>query len=148
MPYREHMLTNTKGLIQLLDQELIGFLTAVKENGQPQTSPVWFHRDGEDLVVYNRPTARRLRSIASNPLVSLALRADREGHSLVSIEGSARVDRDLPTAEHLAGYVDKYAAQIEGLGSTPASFSIGYSIPLRIAVTRVRASGIDRLLAS
>ncbi len=144
--YRDRMLSNTKGLIQLLDQELIGLLTAVKENGQPQTSPVWFHRDADDLVVYNRPNARRLRSIASNPRVALALRADREGHSLVSIEGSARVDEDMPTAEHLAGYVDKYGAQITGLGWTPASFASDYSVPLRIAVTRVRASGVERLL--
>jgi hypothetical protein len=38
-----------------MDREIIGFLTAVAPSGQPQTSPVWYIRDGDRLVVYNRP---------------------------------------------------------------------------------------------
>ena len=142
------MLSNTDGLPQLLDQELIGFLTAVKENGQPQTSPVWFQRDGEDIVVYNRPDARRLRSIESNPRVALTLRADKHGHSLVSLEGTAVVEEQLPPAKAFPGYVEKYAADIAELGWTPETFSNDYSIGLRMTVTRVRAEDVAGLLDS
>jgi PPOX class probable F420-dependent enzyme len=140
------MLSSTEGLPQLLDKELIAFLTAVNENGQPQTSPVWFQRDGEDIVVYNRPDARRLRSIETNARVALTLRADRQGHALVSLEGTAVVENQLPRAKELPGYEEKYVDEIADLGWTPISFSDEYSIGIRITVTKVRASSISRLL--
>ncbi len=146
MRYGLEMLSNVEGLPQLLDQELVGFLTAVRENGQPQTSPVWFQRDGEDIVVYNQPGAWRLRSVETNPLVALSLRADRQGHSLVSLEGNAVVEEHLPPARSFPGYEEKYADEIADLGLTPESFSEEYSIGIRITVTRVRASGISGLL--
>lgn len=139
------MLRDTPGLIEALDHALIGFLTAVNPKNQPQTSPVWFLRDGDELVVYNRPDAQRLRSIAANDKVAFNLRADREGHAGVSLEGTAAVDSALPLALEYPGYVDKYSAQIAHLGWTPRSFSEDYSVGLRIAVTRVRAWGLHRL---
>jgi PPOX class probable F420-dependent enzyme len=140
------MLSGTEGLPELLDKELIAFLTAVNENGQPQASPVWFQRDGEDIVVYNRPGARRLRSIETNARVALTLRADRQGHALVSLEGTAVTENHLPRAKDFPGYEEKYLDEIADLGWTPDSFSDEYSVGLRITVTRVRASGISRLL--
>ena len=68
------MLTDNPALVNLLDEELIGFLTAVSPDGQPQASPVWYLRDGEDIVVYNRPSSPRLVSIAANPKVAFNLR--------------------------------------------------------------------------
>lgn len=146
MQYRLWMLSNTEHLAQLLDRELIAFLTTVKENGQPQTSPVWFQRDGEDIVVFNRPDARRLSSIETNPRVALALRADPQGHALVSLEGTAAIDPHLPRAKDFPGYEDKYMDEIADLGWTPDSFSGEYSVGIRITVTRVRASDMARLL--
>lgn len=136
------MLSNTEGLPQLLDQELIGFMTAVKENGQPQTSPVWFHREGDDIVVYNRVKARRLRSIATNSKVALNLRGDRRGHVVVTLEGTAVVEPELPPAKDFPGFVEKYGEDIAALGWTPDSFSSDYSVGIRMTVTRVRASGV------
>lgn len=143
MVFTAVMISEKKDLIGALDRALIGFMTAVNSNGQPQTSPVWFHRDGEDIVVYNRPVAARLRSIERNDRVALSLRGDRRGHAGVSLEGTAVVDESLPPAFELAGYLDKYASDIEHLGWTPESFSGDYSVPLRMTVTRVRAFGIS-----
>jgi hypothetical protein len=39
------MLTDDPLLAKILDNDLIGFFTAVDERGQPQTSPVWFVRE-------------------------------------------------------------------------------------------------------
>jgi PPOX class probable F420-dependent enzyme len=95
-------------------------------------------RDGEDIVVYNRPTAPRLASIESNPRVAFNLRGDLRGIELVSLEGRAAVE-DLPPAKDFPGYETKYAREIERLGWTPDSFSGDYGVGLRIIVTRVRA---------
>jgi PPOX class probable F420-dependent enzyme len=142
------MLSSRNGVAQALDMALIGFLTAVDSSGQPQTSPVWFLRVDEDLIVYNRPESPRLTSIASNPLVAMTLRADRRGSGLLTMEGRASLDPDLPPAHQIEAYLDKYAEDIERLGWTPAQFASLYSVPLRIEVTRVRAWEIEDVIAA
>ncbi|MEA1902456.1 MAG: pyridoxamine 5'-phosphate oxidase family protein [Actinomycetota bacterium] len=138
------MISDKDGLVAALDRAPIAFLTAVNASGQPQASPVWFHRDGEDIIVYNRPTAARLRSIPGNSRVAFNLRGDRRGHAGVSLEGTAVVDESLPPATDLEGYVDKYRSHIAHLGWTPESFAADYSVPMRLTVTRVRAFGLGK----
>jgi PPOX class probable F420-dependent enzyme len=139
------MLSSRPGLNEAIDRALIGFLTAVNDAGQPQASPVWFLRDGDDVIVYNKPVAKRLESIASNPRVAFSLRGDREGHAGVTLEGMAVVEESLPPAHLFPGYVDKYASEIANLGWTPESFAADYSVGVRVSVTRVRAFGLERL---
>jgi len=139
------MVTDQPTLAKILDHDLIGLLTAVDGEGQPQTSPVWFVRDGEDIVVYNKPDTPRLGSIAANPKVSLSLRGDRRGRGAVLIEGIATSEPDLPPAQDFPGYVDKYGREIDRLGWTPESFSSDYSAGIRITPTRTRAWGLDAL---
>lgn len=137
------MITDSPRLTATLDNDLIGFLTAVDESGQPQTSPVWFIRDGDDIVVYNKPETPRLSSIAANPSVSFNLRGDRRARGAVTLEGTARSKEDLPPAKDFPGYVAKYGREIERLGWTPDSFSGDYRAALRIVVTRVRSWGLE-----
>ena len=140
------MFSDTPGLTDALDADLVGFLTAVNTKGQPQTSPIWFIRDGEDIVIYNRTRAARLRSIAENSRVAFNLRADAGGHSGISLEGKAVVEDSLPPAKEFPGYVDKYDGAIAELGMTPESFSDVYSVGIRVTVSRVRAWRVDRLI--
>ncbi len=139
------MLTNRTALATILDRDLIGFLTAVDGDGQPQTSPVWFVRDGDDIVVYNKPDTPRLDSIAANPKVAFNLRGDRAAIGMAVFEGNAVLEPDLPPAEDFPGYVEKYHREIESLGWTPETFSADYSVGIRITVTRVRAGGLEHL---
>lgn len=128
----------------ILGEELIGFLTAVDVSGQPQTAPVWFVCDGDDIIVYNKPDTPRFESIASNPKVSFNLRGDRRARGTITMEGTATKE-SLPPAKDFPGYVDKYGWDIEQLGWTPGSFSADYDTPIRIIVTRVRSWGLDAL---
>lgn len=137
-------LTESERLCEILDSELIGFLTAVNVDGQPQTSPVWFLRDVDDLVVYNRAGTPRLTAVSFNPRVSFNLRGDPQASGAVTMEGVATVG-DLPPAKDLPGYVDKYGGEIDRLGWTPDSFSSDYSIGLRLSVTRIRSWGLSML---
>ena len=138
------MLTENPRLARILDKDLIGFLTAVNEAGQPQTSPVWFVRDGDDLVIYNRPDAPRFASIEASPKISFNLRGDRRARAAVTIEAAARREQ-LPPATEFPGYLEKYAREIERLGWTPEGFSDRYSAGLRLVVTRLRAWGLETL---
>lgn len=139
------MLTNIPRLTKILDDDLIGFITAVDEEGQPQTSPVWFVRDGEDLIVYNRADTQRLASIATNSKVSFNLRGDRRADGVVTMEGTAGRADELPLAKDFPGYLDKYGREIERLGWTPDSYSDDFSAAIRVVVTRVRSWGLHVL---
>lgn len=138
------MLSESPRVLSILDRELIGFLTAINVEGQPQTAPVWFVRDGDDLVVYNLPTTPRLDSVELNPKVSFNVRGDLRGVGALLLEAVATVDESGPASE-FPGYLGKYEREIESLGMTPETFSATYSVALRLVVTRVRSWGLDKL---
>ncbi|MEP6640540.1 MAG: TIGR03667 family PPOX class F420-dependent oxidoreductase [Gaiellales bacterium] len=109
----------------------------VTERGVPQPSPVWFLLDGESFLVYSRPGAPKLRNIGANPRVALHLNDDGTGGDVVVVSARA-AQSDDPPADQVPAYVEKYLGLIEGNNWTPASFAADYSVPIRIAPTRVR----------
>lgn len=121
-----------------LTDDMIIWLTTVRPNGQPQTSPVWFlYRDGEFLV-YSRAGTARTTNIAENPRVSLNLDGNGRGGDIVTIEGEARIDREAPPSNEAPAYREKYAGFIADHGWTPEGFAVDYPIPIRITPTRAR----------
>lgn len=119
--------------------DIVVWLTTVRPDGQPQTTPVWFLWEGETLLVYSRPGKPKLRNIAANTAVVLALRMDETGDDVVVIEGRAERREDVPAAHENADYVGKYAGPISALGYDPEGFAGDYSEPIRITATRVRS---------
>ena len=122
-----------------LRDELVAWLVTVKPDGTPVPTPVWFWWDGETVLVYSQPGKPKLRNLAANPRVALALRTDELGNFLVVVTGDARVDGSAPAAHELPGYVTKYRDQIAGEGFDPAAFAAEYSVPIRIMPTKLRA---------
>ena len=122
-----------------MDEDLVGWLTTVTKSGQPQSSVVWFLRDGEDLLVYSKPDATKMRNISDNQKVAFNLRTDEMGDSMTTLEGIATVI-ESPTPPHqLPAYFAKYQDQIKRLGWTPEQFSDEYSALIRIAINRSRS---------
>jgi PPOX class probable F420-dependent enzyme len=121
-----------------LRREKVAWLTTVRRDGQPQSSPVWFlWRDGE-VIVYSRPTTQKVRNVQANPKVAVHLRDIDEGSDIVSIEGQATIDERYPAASAVRAYVTKYRSMIADLGMDPASFAKSYSVPVRIRPTKLR----------
>ncbi len=119
---------------------VILWLTTVSPGGQPQSSPVWFLLEGDELLIYSRPDSPRMRNLRANPLVAANLDDDRRGDDVVTIEGEARI-----VTEHMApsdvppAYVEKYAELLAANGWTMATMLLDYPVALRIRITRVRA---------
>jgi PPOX class probable F420-dependent enzyme len=122
-----------------LRDEIVAWLVTVRADGTPVPTPVWFWWDGETLLVYSQPDKPKVRHIATNPRVSLAMRTDEHGDALVVITGLAAVDDSAPAAFELPEYIEKYRGEIARLGSNPEEFSGGYSVPIRIRPTKLRA---------
>lgn len=121
-----------------LRDEKVAWLTTVRRDGQPQSSPVWFlWRDGE-VIVYSRPTTQKVRNLQANSKVAVHLRDIDDGSDIVSLEGEAVIDERYPQAAAISEYVEKYRSMIADLRMDPASFAKAYSTPIRIRPARVR----------
>ena len=122
-----------------LQDDLVAWLVTVAADGTPVPTPVWFWWDDETLLVYSQPDKPKLRHIAANPRVALALAFDEVGDLRAVLTGDAEVDASAPAAFELPAYIDKYRGEIARLGSNPEEFSGAYSVPIRIRPTRVRS---------
>ena len=122
-----------------LRDELVAWLVTVGPDGTPLPTPVWFWWDGETVLIYSQRDKPKLRHIAANARVALAMRTDELGDDIVVVTGDAAVDATAPSADNLPEYVEKYAALIARLGADPAGFAGEYSVPIRIRPTKLRA---------
>jgi PPOX class probable F420-dependent enzyme len=122
-----------------LRTEQILWLTTVRADGQPQASPVWFVWDGETFLIFSQPDAQKLRNLAANPRVAVHVDTDEAGEDVVTIDGTAAVDPDVPSSDQLEEYQVKYREGIQAIGTTPAELARDYSVAIRIRPTRVRA---------
>ena len=114
------------------------WLTTVTPQGQPQSTPVWFHWDGDTFLIYSQPHAPKLANIAANPRVSLHLVGEPDAEEGVTIEGRAAPDPDAPRADAIDAYMTKYRGLIAGYGWTPERMAADYSVAVRVAPTRFR----------
>jgi PPOX class probable F420-dependent enzyme len=121
-----------------LRREPVVWLTTVRRDGQPQSTPVWFLWDGAlSLLIYSQDHRQKLRNIAGNPKVALHFN-DHDGSDVVSLEGEAVTPDERPLHE-VEAYVEKYRELIRDLGSEPEPFSKSYSVPIRVRITGARA---------
>jgi PPOX class probable F420-dependent enzyme len=121
-----------------LDEEIVIWLTTVRADGAPQPSPVWFLWADQELLIYSKPNAPKLRNIQGNPNVSLHFDGDGEGGDIVILAGQARIDEQAPSALEVTAYLEKYSEQITDIQMTPTSFARAYSTAIRVTPTKLR----------
>ncbi|HEX5579053.1 MAG TPA: pyridoxamine 5'-phosphate oxidase family protein [Candidatus Limnocylindria bacterium] len=121
-----------------LEHDIVGWLTTTAGNGQPQTSVISFLWEWDSLIFYSKPGTPKLRNIARNPLVSFHLQSDAHGDDVLTIEGRAAVDRDIPPSDVYAPYQAKYAQPLAHWKMDEAETARDFSVPIRIRPTRVR----------
>jgi len=123
---------------QRLGTELIAWLTSVRTDGQPQSSPVWFHWDGADILLFSLDRTPRVANIRANPRVSVHLNSNADGGDIVTLEGEARVSEDEVPESALTAYWAKYDGKLAEYGWTRDSFRRDYPVTIRITPTRIR----------
>ena len=131
--------TDPKGaaVIGRLNDERVGWLTTVKADGTPQSSPVWFLWNGDSILVYSLESARA-RNIEHHPRVSLNLDGNGLGGDIVVVEGTASIDNNHVSCVDNPEYLAKYKPVMDEYGWTPEWFAERYRVPIVITPTKYR----------
>ena len=118
--------------------EPIAWLTTAGPDGQPQSSPVWFHWDGSTFWMRTQVAARKVKNIRANPKVALHLSDDGNGGDIVTVEGTAEL-RDGWSDGVESAYLAKYDEAIRTtLGTSFEQLRIDYPVTIRILPSRTR----------
>ncbi len=110
------------------------WMTTVNPHGQPQTSPVWYILEEDELLMYSLDSAR-VRNLAANPHVALNLDGNGQGGDIVTLEGTARIVTDHAPCWEVDDYIVKYGARIARMNHTPESFGRKYHKVVLIRLT-------------
>ena len=121
-----------------LRDEIVIWLTTVRDDGTPQPSVVWFLWEDDSFLIYSQSNKQKLRNIARNPKVSLNFDSNGRGGDLIIFTGEAQVLHDAPLVHEHANYLAKYRDHIIRIGYQPEQFAHMYSTALRIVPTNVR----------
>lgn len=128
-----------KTALERLHNEGIIWLTTVRDDGAPQSSPVWFLlREDQSVLVFSQPGAPKVRAIRHNPQVSLNFNSDPNGGEIVIFNGHAVLGDTSIAVNTVAAFVDKYREGIKGLEMTPEQMAAEYSQSIVITLERLR----------
>lgn len=119
------------------NRDHVVWLTTVTDDGAPAPYPVWFVVDGDDIVVFSEPKARRVGNIAQRPVVSLNFNSDRDGGDVWILTGPASTTAGVAPSG-APGYVAKYQESIErDLQTTVEAIDATYNTEIRIRPERI-----------
>jgi len=121
-----------------LAAELIGWLTTINPDGQPQSSPIWFLWAGDEILIYSGKRAPRNDNVAERQRVAFNLNTDAGGGNVVTMEGEARIDLTAASPVENAAYLAKYRGLIHESGWTLEYFAAEYPVPVLVRPTRWR----------
>jgi PPOX class probable F420-dependent enzyme len=93
---------------RLRAEPIIWFGTSGRR-GQPHMVPMWFLWDGATITLFSLPNTRKLRDLANNSEVVLALEAADLGYDVVILEGRATLLNDPSVTGLMSPFVAKYA---------------------------------------
>ncbi len=87
-----------------------GDLVAVRSNGRPQVSPVWFLEGKGQAFVMTDFNAGKMRNVRHNPAVALSVASDQSPFKYVVLNGQAQV-----VETDVAQMVERICVRYEGL---------------------------------
>jgi hypothetical protein len=91
---------------ELLQSKIPARLAYVWTDGTPRVVPIWFHWNGQEIVMASPPKAPKLKALAKNPKVSLTIDDNTFPHKVLLVRGTARL-------ESITGIVPEYATAAE-----------------------------------
>ena len=123
-----------------LSSEKIMWLTTVDSRNTPQPRPVWFHWDGQTVMIFSERNTAKLRHIARNPLVALNFNTDDDGDDVGVMTGEAKILGEPPPAARVKAYLRKYQKGVKDIGMTVPQFTAAFAVPILVSLRAIRGS--------
>lgn len=123
-----------------LSSEKIVWLTTVDARKTPQPRPVWFHWDGQTVMIFSERNTAKLRHIAQNPRVALNFNTDDDGDDVAVMIGEAKVLGEPPPAARVKAYLRKYRKGVKDIGMTVPQFTAAFAVPILVSLRAIRGS--------
>jgi PPOX class probable F420-dependent enzyme len=119
-----------------LRRSTVLWLSSVGADGRPHVVPAWFLWDGERIVLFSKPKARKIRNLRCEPRAMIAVGAAGPHFDVELIEA----DAELPTASAREVMPEAFAAKYRGLmrraDLSIQRFADVYSQPIVLRPTR------------
>ena len=117
------------------------WLSSVQSDGRPHLVPVWFHWDGERIVAFSKPHARKIDNLRDQPSVMLAVGTPGPDFEVELIEAVAEVPDAAAATLMPEGFGAKYRDLLRRAGLTVQRFAEVYSQPIVLRPTRFLGYG-------
>lgn len=124
-----------------LRDDPVVWLSSVQRNGRPHLVPVWFCWDGERIVAFSKPGARKVENLRGRPDVMLAVGTPGPEFDVELIEATAELPEAPSSALMPADFGRKYAELLRRAGLTVQRFAEVYSQAIVLKPTRFLGYG-------
>ncbi len=113
------MSTTNEKFLAILQGPYTGVLTTLFADGSPQSTPVWFLLDGDDILFSTTAGAQKLLNIAGDSRSTFAVYDPTDDMSYVEVRGAIEISEDpaADTRDRIVqkhGYVDGSAFDAPG----------------------------------
>jgi PPOX class probable F420-dependent enzyme len=124
-----------------LREDAVVWLSTVQADGRPHLVPVWFLWDGDRIVAFSKPHARKVENLRDQPSVMLAVGTPGSEFEVELIEATAELPEETATAVMPDGFGAKYRELLHRAGMTVQRFAEVYSQPIVLRPTRFLGYG-------
>jgi PPOX class probable F420-dependent enzyme len=126
--------------VALRDDPVV-WLSSVQSDGRPHVVPVWFHWDGDRILAFSKPHARKVDNLRDQPSVMLAVGTPGPEFEVELIEATAELPDQPAAAVMPEGFGAKYRELLRRAGLTVQRFAEVYSQPIVLRPTRFLGYG-------
>jgi PPOX class probable F420-dependent enzyme len=124
-----------------LRDDPVAWLSSVQPDGRPHVVPVWFHWDGERIVAFSKPNARKIGNLRDQPSVMLAVGTPGPEFEVELIEAIAEIPEADASEVMPEGFGAKYRELLRRANLTVQRFAEVYSQPIVLRPTRFLGYG-------
>jgi PPOX class probable F420-dependent enzyme len=130
---------------ELIDGNFNAVLTTLMPDGQPQTTPVWCNREGDDVLINTMRGFQKEKNMRANPKVTLLAYDPKNPLHNIEIRGVVVEMTEDGALEHLNQLTSKYMRKPDAKffgDSVAADLEASFTpVRIKIAPTRIRAEG-------
>ena len=84
----------TEPVRALMEKPLIARISVIDGDGYPHMIPIWFARDGDDVMFFSSRTARKIKHVQVNPKGAFTLGGDPYGSEGYLLKGEFSIEED------------------------------------------------------